>query len=150
VTPGGANDAGDPKDASRRELTTDADRRARGIAAFASQFGVEESDLVDHMKKKFGAQMTEEAIQSAGGGAWEENELSLRDRSIAVVAALVAQGGVEARLGGHIRWAIEHGVSAVQIESLITLLAVYVGYPKAAVAMGVAREQLASMGLLDE
>ena len=91
--------------------------------------------------------MAEEAIQSAGGTAWEDDELSLRDRSIVVLAALITQGGVEPRLRGHIRWAVQHDVTPAQIEALVTLLANYVGYPRASVAMEVARAEIAEMGL---
>jgi 4-carboxymuconolactone decarboxylase len=125
----------------------DADRRSRGIAAYASQFGIEPSEVVANMTRLLGARMAEEAIQSAGGGAWEDDGLSLRDRSIAVLAALITQGGVESRMRGHIRWAVEHDVSPAQIEALVTLLANYVGYPRASVAMEVVREEIAQMGL---
>jgi 4-carboxymuconolactone decarboxylase len=130
-----------------RPETTDADRRSRGIAAYASQFAIEPSEVVPKMTALLGGPMAEEAIQSAGGTAWEANELSLRDRSIVVLAALITQGGVESRLRGHVRWAVAHDVSPVQIEALVTLLANYVGYPKASVAMEVVRAEIAEMGL---
>jgi 4-carboxymuconolactone decarboxylase len=125
----------------------EAGRRSRGIAAYASQFGIEPSEVVAHMTGLLGARMAEEAIHATGGGAWEADELSLRDRSIAVVAALITQGGVESRLRGHIRWAVEHDVSPSALEALVTLLANYVGYPRASVAMEVVRAEIAQMGL---
>ena len=94
------------------------------------------------MTGMIGERMTGEAIESAAG-AWIDDELSLRDRSIAVVACLLTQGGVEARLRGHVRWAIDHDVSPAQLEALASLLAVYVGYPRASVAMEVIREEIA-------
>jgi 4-carboxymuconolactone decarboxylase len=130
-----------------RPETSDANRRSRGIAVYASQFGIEPSEVVAHMTRLLGARMAEEAIQSAGGGAWEDDELSLRDRSIAVLAALITQGGVEPRMRGHVRWAMEHDVSPAQIEAIVTLLAIYVGYPRASVAMETVREEIARMGL---
>jgi len=127
--------------------STDADRRSRGIAAYASQFGIEPGEVEPQMRALLGARMAEEAIQSAGGSAWADDELSLRDRSIAVVTALITQGGVEPRLRGHIRWAVEHGVAPQQLVALVALLANYIGYPKASVAMEVLRAELAEMGL---
>jgi 4-carboxymuconolactone decarboxylase len=127
--------------------TSDADRRSRGIAAYASQFGIEPSEVVPQMTTLLGERMAEEAIQAAGGTAWEADELSLRDRSIVVLAALITQGGVESRLRGHIRWAMEHEVSPAQIEALVTLLANYVGYPRASVAMEVVRAEFAELGV---
>jgi 4-carboxymuconolactone decarboxylase len=71
--------------------------------------------------------------------------LSLRDRSLVVIAALVAQGGLEARLRGHVRWAIEHGSSRDELEALLTLLAVYVGFPRASVGMEIVRDELSQL-----
>lgn len=68
--------------------------------------------------------------------------LSLRDRSLIVLAALITQGGVESRLRTHVRWAIEHGSNREELEALVTLLAVYVGYPRASLAMEAVRDEL--------
>jgi 4-carboxymuconolactone decarboxylase len=122
---------------------TDDDRAARGRAAYASQFRLREEEAVAELERVIGARMASEAIQAAGG-AWVDDVLSLRDRSLVVVAALAAQGGVDERLRGHIRWALDHGVTAEQLEAAITLLAVYVGYPRASVAMEVVRSVVAA------
>lgn len=123
------------------------ERRQRGIAAYASQFGVEPEEVAPRMAELLGARMAEEAIEAAGGTAWQEDELSLRDRSIVVLAALITQGGVDERLRGHVRWAVEHDVTPRQLDALVTLLANYIGYPRASVAMEVVRAELAEMGL---
>jgi 4-carboxymuconolactone decarboxylase len=120
----------------------DADERAaRGRAAYASQFGLPEDEAVAHLESTVGQRMAAEAVLAAGG-AWIEDCLSLRDRSLIVVAALAAQGGVDERLRGHVRWALEHGVTPEQLEALGALLAVYAGYPRASVAMEVIRDVL--------
>jgi len=116
------------------------ERWQRGLAAYASQFAIDEKDVFPQMSAAFGERFATEAINAAGG-AWKDDELSLRDRSLVVVAALVAQGGVESRLRTHIRWAIEHGCTRAQLEAVVTLLAVYVGYPRASVALEVVREE---------
>jgi 4-carboxymuconolactone decarboxylase len=126
-------------------MSEQSDRRARGIAAYASQFGIPENEVEAHLGSLVGPRMAGEAIIAAGGGAWEEGVLSLRDRSLIVLASLITQGGAEARLRGHVRWAIEHGVTPEQIEELATLLAVYAGYPRASAAMETIRETLAVM-----
>jgi 4-carboxymuconolactone decarboxylase len=124
----------------------DRDRRTRGIAAYARQFGLDAAGAEAHMRGLVGDRMAEEAFHAAGGTAWADDVLALRDRSLVVVAALVAQGGVDARLRGHLRWAVEHGVTREQLEAAIALLAVYVGYPRAAGAMEVLRDELGSGG----
>jgi alkylhydroperoxidase/carboxymuconolactone decarboxylase family protein YurZ len=63
-----------------------------------------------------------------------------------VVAALVALGGLEARLRTHVRWALDHGATAEELEALGALLAVYVGYARASVAMEAIREVVAEEG----
>jgi 4-carboxymuconolactone decarboxylase len=117
------------------------DRYEQGLDAYASQFGIAREDVPGWFAERFGERFGTEAINAAGG-AWADDVLSLRDRSLAVVAALVAQGGADDRLRGHVGWAIAHGSTRHELEALVTLLAVYVGYPRASVAMGVVREEL--------
>lgn len=128
-------------------MTGDADsaRRARGLASYASQFGIPESEVAAHLGALIGDRMAGEAISSAGGGAWEEGPLTLRERSMIVLASLITQGGADARLRGHVRWAVEHGVTAEQIEELATLLTIYAGFPRASTAMELIRAELAAM-----
>lgn len=118
-------------------------RRRRGIAVYASQLGVSEEEAERWFVERFGAQMAEEAFEAQGGGAWEDGALSLRDRSLVVIAALVAQGGARERLRPHVRWALEHGATPDELEALATLLAVYAGWPRASLGMEVIREELA-------
>jgi 4-carboxymuconolactone decarboxylase len=122
------------------------ERRTRGIAAYASQFGVSEAEAERTFVERFGRRFAEEAFNAAGGGAWEADSLSLRDRSLIVVAVLAAQGGVESRLRVHVRWAIEHGATAAELEALACLLANYVGFARASTALEVIREELRAIG----
>jgi 4-carboxymuconolactone decarboxylase len=124
----------------------DRERVSRGRAAYASQFRLPEGEAVEELKGVVGERMANEAINAAGG-AWVDDCLSLRDRSLVVLAALVAQGGVEERLRVHIRWALDHGVTPEELEAMGALLAVYVGYPRASVAAEMIREVLAEQGL---
>jgi 4-carboxymuconolactone decarboxylase len=120
-------------------MPDESERTARGRAAYASQFRLPEAEAVEKLKGIVGERMATEAINAAGG-AWIDDSLSLRDRSLVVVAALIAQGSVDARLRGHIRWALDHDVTSNQLEALAALLAVYVGYPRASVAMETIRK----------
>lgn len=117
-------------------------RRERGIAAYASQFGVNPAELEAHFAGIVGERMANEAIQAAGGGAWDDDCLSLRDRSLIVIASLITQGGADQRLRGHIRWALEHGATPDELEETATLLAIYTGYPRAAAGMELIRSEL--------
>jgi 4-carboxymuconolactone decarboxylase len=123
----------------------DRERVSRGRAAYASQFRLPEGEAVEELKRAVGERMANEAINAAGG-AWVDDCLSLRDRSLVVLAALVSQGGVEERLRVHVRWALDHGVTPDELEAMGALLAVYVGYPRASVAAEMIREVLAEQG----
>jgi 4-carboxymuconolactone decarboxylase len=120
---------------------TEADRHEQGRAEFATQFGISESDLERHLTDMVGARMAREAVR-ANADAWTDDELSLRDRSLAVVASLVTQSADDGHLRRHLRWAVDHGCSIAELEALLTLLAVYVGYPRASAAMALLREEL--------
>ena len=118
------------------------DRYERGLDAYASQFGIPREEVPAWFAERFGDRFAEEAINTAGG-AWPlEDVLTLRDRSLIVVAVLIAQGGVEERLRSHVRWAIEHGSTREELEALVTLLGIYCGFPRASTGMEIVREEL--------
>ncbi|MDP9283615.1 MAG: carboxymuconolactone decarboxylase family protein [Actinomycetota bacterium] len=121
------------------------DRFERGLKAYASQFGIEETEVEAWFAERHGERFGNEAINAAGG-AWNDDELSLRERSVVVVTALITLGGVEDRLRGHVRWAIQHGVSPDELEAIIALLAVYIGYARASTASDVVQDELARLG----
>jgi 4-carboxymuconolactone decarboxylase len=117
------------------------DRRDRGIEAYASQFGIEPEQVPGYLAERFGERFAEEAI-SAAGGAWPDDVLSLRDRSLIVVATLITQGAADDRLRTHVRWAVDHGATREELEAVATLLAVYAGFPRASVGMEIVRQEL--------
>jgi len=133
--------AGQLRAVDSRVMSRIPDRHQRGLEAYASQFGISAEEVPDWFTERFGERFGEEAISSAGG-AWMDDALSLRDRSLIVVAALIAQGGLEPRLRNHVRWAIDHGSTREELEALVTLLGVYAGFPRASTAMEVVREEL--------
>jgi 4-carboxymuconolactone decarboxylase len=93
------------------------------------------------MAGMLGEHMAAEAQHSAAT-TWRDNALSRRDRSLIVIASLITQGGVDARLRGHLRWAPENGCTREELDELVALLAVYVGYPQASIGMEQLREEL--------
>jgi len=72
------------------------DRVARGRAAYASQFRLSEAEAVEELERIVGPRMATEAINAAGG-AWVDDSLSLRDRSLVVLAALLMTGWCSSR-----------------------------------------------------
>ena len=73
------------------------------------------------------------------GDVWEQPDLSKRDRSLITVAALTALYRT-AELHGHIRRALNNGVTKEEIGGLITHMAFYAGWPNAVNAARVAKE----------
>jgi 4-carboxymuconolactone decarboxylase len=117
------------------------ERWDRGLEAYASQFGIEPEAVLGHMTELVGERMAHEAILSAAG-AWTDDCLSLRERSLIVLSALIVQGGAEARMRPHVRWAVEHGATREELEAMCALLAVYAGYPRASTGVEVVRAEL--------
>jgi 4-carboxymuconolactone decarboxylase len=73
------------------------------------------------------------------GDVWEQPELSKRDRSLITVATLTALYRTD-ELRGHIRRALQNGVTKDEIRGLITHLAFYAGWPTGVNAARVALE----------
>lgn len=116
-------------------------RYRAGLAAYASQFGVSEHEVYETLSSFIGPSMASDGI-IATGSAWGEGPLSWRERSIVVISSMVTQGGVDARLAGHMKWGLANGLSRSELEAIIRILAGYVGYPKASVAMELLRSTL--------
>lgn len=73
------------------------------------------------------------------GDVWEQPDLSKRDRSLITVAALTALYRTD-ELRGHMRRALDNGVTQEELGGLITHLAFYAGWPTAVNAGRVALE----------
>jgi alkylhydroperoxidase/carboxymuconolactone decarboxylase family protein YurZ len=123
----------------------DSDRWEQGLDAFASQFQIAREEVTAWFTERVGDRLGEEAIYSSAR-AWTDDVLSLRDRSLAVLASLITMGGAEGQLRTHARWAIEHGCTQSEIEAMAALLAVYVGFARAANGLIIIREELAKLG----
>lgn len=73
------------------------------------------------------------------GEIWERPGLSKRDRSLVTVATLVALYRTE-QMGGHMKRAIDNGVTLDELKEAITHIAIYAGWPAAMTAMSTARK----------
>ena len=76
------------------------------------------------------------------GDVWERPGLSKRDRSLIVVATLIALGR-ERQLTGHLERALNNGVTKAELSEVITHLAFYAGWPAAMTAALVAKDVFA-------
>jgi 4-carboxymuconolactone decarboxylase len=76
------------------------------------------------------------------GDVWERPELSKRDRSLITVSALIALNRPE-QLLGHLRKALDNGLTKAELIETITHLAFYSGWPTAMTAIAVAKQVFA-------
>lgn len=75
------------------------------------------------------------------GQVWSRDEaLSLRDRSLITVVALMAQGLCDSSFRYHLLTAKQNGITRSQIADILTHAAFYAGWPKAWAAFRLAKE----------
>ena len=81
------------------------------------------------------------------GEVWSrEDKLSLRDRSLVTVTALMAQGLVDPSFRYHLESAKKNGITRTEIAEILTHAAFYAGWPKAWAAFRMAKEVWADAG----
>ncbi len=75
------------------------------------------------------------------GEVWSrEDKLSLRDRSIVTVVALLSQGLTDSSFQYHLMTAKKNGITKTEIAEILTHAAFYAGWPKAWAAFRMAKE----------
>ena len=75
------------------------------------------------------------------GDIWSrENQLSLRDRSLVTVTALMAHGLTDSSFKYHLESAKKNGITREEIAEILTHAAFYAGWPKAWAAFRMAQE----------
>ena len=75
------------------------------------------------------------------GEVWSrEDKLSLRDRSLVTVVALMSQGLTDSSFKFHLMSAKNNGITKLEIAEILTHAAFYAGWPKAWAAFRMAKE----------
>ncbi|MEL6116874.1 carboxymuconolactone decarboxylase family protein [Photobacterium sp. SP02] len=94
--------------------------------------------MAQHLNKdslaKIAPKLAEFTETTLFGDLWQRKELSLRERSLITVSALVAMDKY-AQLQWHIQFAKENGLTDEDIVEVFTHLAFYVGWPSAVTAL---------------
>lgn len=84
-------------------------------------------DNLGHLAPKF-AELNDDILF---GEVWSrEDKLSLRDRSMITISALMAQG-LYPQVKSHLIIGKKHGITKEEVVELVTHLAFYAGWPKA-------------------
>ena len=87
----------------------------------------------------FDMPLQEAAMEHAWGGVWTREGLDYKTRSIVTVSMLIALQA-HGELKGHVRGALNNGVSPDEMKEIIMHAAAYCGYPAALSAMRGAKE----------
>lgn len=94
-------------------------------------------DALGEFAPKF-AQLNDDVLF---GEVWSrESELSLRDRSVVTVVALMSQGLTDSSFKYHLMSAKNNGVTRTEIAEILTHAAFYAGWPKTWAAFRMAKE----------
>ena len=78
-------------------------------------------------------------MEHAWGSVWTRDGLDRKTRSMITLSMLIAQKA-HGELKGHVRGALNNGVTAEEIREIIMHSAAYCGFPSALSAMRVAKE----------
>ncbi|WP_355603742.1 carboxymuconolactone decarboxylase family protein [Micromonospora sp. NPDC005173] len=125
-----------------RALLAGADaRRATGVANRRAVLGDAHVDRAIAATSPLTADFQDLITRYAWGEIWDRPGLSRRDRSIAVLTALVAGRHIE-ELEFHLRAALRNGLTRDEIVEVLLQAAVYLGVPAANTAFGVAARVL--------
>ena len=124
---------------------SDAERLARAADVRASMTGGRadpdpQADL-EALRGHLG-ELGDWAMKWAFGEIWSRPQLSRRDRSLVVIAILVALGQ-EAELIFHVRAGLNHELTRDEIREVMTHLCLYAGFPRAVQGMRTAMEVFA-------
>src|ERR1700733_13438204 len=82
------------------------------------------------------------------GDVWERPGLSKRDRSLITVATLVALYRTN-EMPGHMKRAVDNGLTVDELVEAITHIAFYAGWPTAMTAINIAKELFGQSGSLE-
>lgn len=94
-------------------------------------------DTLGQFAPKF-AQLNDDVLF---GQVWNRTDkLSLRDRSLVTVVALLAQGLTDSSFQYHLATARQNGVTREELAEVLTHAAFYVGWPKAWAAFRMAKD----------
>lgn len=110
--------------------STDDERRRDGMSLRRAVLGPTHVDSANAAADDFTADFQDFITRYAWGDIWQRPGLARRDRSIAVLTALVAHGHLD-ELRLHVRAAVRNGLTEAEIKEVLLQAAIYVGVPAA-------------------
>ena len=123
------------------------DRLQRGREKFEELYGAGKSQGLIEMQTGLAQDLARYGIEFNFGDIYARPGLTLAQREMATIAALVALGGLEPQLRGHTRGAIRAGLSATEILETVIHTVQYSGFPRALNAIRVVTDTLTELGV---
>ena len=119
------------------------DKALRGVEVVAEMLGRDTAERLKNfaVSGRFGAALTEKALEFAFADNWDEAGLSRRERSLVLIGALVALRQPN-ELKNHIRLGMANGIAPNELEQVLLQLVPYVGFPATSTASTAIREVL--------
>ena len=120
-------------------MTYDHPHFDKGLATRTQVMGQDFVDKALGGATDFTQPMQEHITAKAWGDVWQRPGLELKTRSMITVAMLIAMGK-QHELKGHVRGALNNGVTPAELQEILLHAAVYFGVPSAVEAFRTAAE----------
>src|SRR5690242_2646655 len=130
-------------------LATDlskSERHSRGIDRLREVDGDVGVQVVEALAKSF-PDFAMYVVEYPFGDIYSRPGLGLRERELAVVAALCAMGNATPQLRVHVHAALHVGCTPAEIVEVVMQMSVYAGFPAALNGLSVVREVFANTGI---
>lgn len=122
------------------------DKYEAGMAVRRTVLGSEHIDRTEANKTAFDEDYQRLITESAWASVWTREGLTKRERSLLVIAFMVALGHHD-ELAMHIRATANTGTTLDDVKEVLLMSAIYAGVPAANAAVGVAKKTFTEMGL---
>ncbi|MGE4240459.1 carboxymuconolactone decarboxylase family protein [Ramlibacter sp.] len=103
-------------------------------------------EVVENLSQSF-PDMAKYLVEYPFGDIYERPGLGLREREIAVIAALCALGNAGPQLRVHIHASLHVGVTPKEIVEVMMMMSVYAGFPAALNGLAAVREVFEANGI---
>jgi 4-carboxymuconolactone decarboxylase len=122
------------------------DRRARGREMLGRVDGEAGVRVVDNLAASF-PEFADYVLEYPFGDIYSRGGLGLRERELAVVAALCGMGNAAPQLRVHIHAALHVGCTPGEIVEVVMQMSVYAGFPAALNGLAAVKEVFAAEGI---
>lgn len=125
---------------------TNAERRARGEEMLARVDGPAGMRVVENLAAAF-PEFASYLLEYPFGDIYSRAGLGLREREIAVVAALCAMGNAAPQLRVHVHAALHVGCTPREVLEVVMQMSVYAGFPAALNGLAAVKEVFEAQGI---